>query len=102
MSANRILIYRDGEDITALITQVNNLPGSVIIDPAEDFEGEYTIVSLHQFQVVPTSRGWLLVALVEIVSANRMYSGAISIGTDAPIEMMQQVVEDAMMETLVE
>ena len=75
MSADRLLLYRDGDDLPNLLEKANNIPGSIIINPAEGFEGEFRIVALHQFQILPTSVGWILVMLVEVVRNNALYEG---------------------------
>jgi hypothetical protein len=97
MAVDRILIYRDGADLAPLVKQMNDLPGSSIIDPAENFKGEYTILRLHQFQTVSLSMGWILIALVDIVDSNQMYTNiSFEVDEEAPVEYMQEVMKTAL------
>lgn len=67
MSKN-VLVYRDAENIPALVTTINGLCGALVVNPRPDLEGEYVVVDIVGIEIADIGTAFVAAALVSVES----------------------------------
>ena len=61
-----IIVYKDGLNPADLVVSLNNMCGSLVVDPRPDLKGSYVIHDIKSVQVQPIMRGWIAVAVFSL------------------------------------